>query len=274
MQREDNEGHGEPSPEQARRLVFMESENQVQAWEHNARQLGLWWEQGRLRGPDGPISPTVVHPSYGPLPSSSSAGVPAAAAAGPPIQGPPGTVGSRYTLGGSSPSTGTWRQRSPDTRLWWSPEAPEVIVDTGASSSHMDQRRVSAPASPAPGPVRSPAGVTHVTRSPNGIFVAGAPGPGTPPASASAAAAPPRSASPQPRLRQRRVETLVPDPNQRVVVTRHGSCYHAPFCGYLANSVLDEVTLHDAQQVRNLRPCGSCDVDSFVRQQMVRNPHE
>ena len=89
-----------------------------------------------------------------------------------------------------------------------------------------------------------------------------------------AAAATPRSASPQRRLRQRRVETLVPDPNQNVVVTRHGACYHAPFCGYLTTAICIEVTLHEALQVRNLRPCGNCDVDSFVRQQMVRNPHE
>jgi hypothetical protein len=34
------------------------------------------------------------------------------------------------------------------------------------------------------------------------------------------------------------------------------------------------VTLHEALQVRNLRPCNSCDVLNFVRQQMVRNPHE
>ena len=113
-----------------------------------------------------------------------------------------------------------------------------------------------------------------MARSPDGVIFAGAPVPPTPPASAPAVAAPPRSASPQPRLRQRRVETLVPDPNQMVIVTRHGSCYHAPHCGYLSNSVVEEVTLHEALQVRNLRPCGSCEVDSFVRQQMVRNPHE
>ena len=66
----------------------------------------------------------------------------------------------------------------------------------------------------------------------------------------------------------------MPDPNQMVVVTRHGACYHAPHCGYLSSSIGIEVTLHEALQVRNLRPCNSCDVLNFVRQQMVRNPHE
>ena len=248
LQRETYLGHGEPSPEQERHMVFLGHPNQCQAWEHNARQLGLWWEQGRLRGPDGPIEPTVVHPSYGPSPTR--AGVPATGVDETiPSMSAPGT---RFSLGGSSASSGTWIPPAP------SPEADRHAASIRSQVFAADVVGPAAPVTPSPSQVR------------RGLEEAERQRPGEP----AAVAATPRSASPQRRLRQRRVETLVPDPNQHVVVTRHGACYHAPFCGYLSTAICIEVTLHEALQVRNLRPCGSCDVDSFVRQQMIRNPHE
>jgi len=114
-------GHGDITPEQIRQGAFVSHPNQVLAWEHNARQLGLWWEQGRLRGPDGPIEPTVVHPSYGPMPPT--AGVPAAGVDEtlPSMSAP----GNRFSLGGSSSSSGMWVPATPTRE--------QVVVDTGAS---------------------------------------------------------------------------------------------------------------------------------------------
>ena len=240
-------------------MAFLEHPNQCQAWEYNARQLGLWWEQGRLRGPDGPIEPTVVHPSYGPSPTT--AGGPAANVdeTRPSMSSP----GTRFSLGGSSASTGTWVPTTPTLERSSLNPAPTPEADRHAARirSQVFAAEVMGPAAPVtPSPSQVRRGLEEAERQ----------RPGEP----AAAAATPRSASPQRRLRQRRVETLVPDPNQNVVVTRHGACYHAPFCGYLNTAIGIEVTLHEALQVRNLRPCGSCDVNSFVRQQMIRNPHE